>query len=75
LAFDVARDPNPHGAFGFGAHFCLGASLARLELRVLFEALLARLPALELASEAPLAATPSNFIRGIPAMEVVVTAR
>ena len=70
--FDAGRDPNPHLAFGLGAHFCLGASLARLELRVLFEELLARLPALELASEAPLAATPSNFIRGIPAMEVRV---
>jgi hypothetical protein len=42
--FDVLRDPNPHLAFGFGAHFCLGANLARLESRVAFEELLARLP-------------------------------
>jgi cytochrome P450 family 142 subfamily A polypeptide 1 len=70
--FDVTRDPNPHVAFGFGAHFCLGASLARLELRVLFEELLAGLPELALASDAPLPASPSNFIRGIPSMEVAL---
>jgi cytochrome P450 len=42
--FDVLRAPNPHVAFGFGAHFCLGANLARLEARIAFEELLARLP-------------------------------
>jgi cytochrome P450 len=42
--FDVLRDPNPHLAFGFGAHFCLGANLARLEARVAFEEFLPRLP-------------------------------
>jgi len=41
--FDITRDPNPHVAFGHGTHFCLGANLARLELRLLFEELTARL--------------------------------
>jgi cytochrome P450 family 142 subfamily A polypeptide 1 len=68
--FDTARDPNPHVAFGFGAHFCLGASLARLELRLLFEELLPRLPDLRLVSDAPPPALPSNFIRGLLKLEV-----
>jgi len=42
--FDVRRRRGSHVAFGFGTHFCLGANLARLELRVLFEELLQRLP-------------------------------
>jgi cytochrome P450 len=45
---DITRNPNPHLAFGFGIHFCLGAALARLELRLAFEDLLARVPALEI---------------------------
>jgi cytochrome P450 family 142 subfamily A polypeptide 1 len=39
---DLARDPNPHIAFGFGTHFCLGAHVARLSLRVALEELTAR---------------------------------
>jgi len=50
--FDIARDPNDHFAFGgFGEHFCLGAHLARWEMRAMFHALLDVLPQLELASE------------------------
>ena len=50
-SFDVRRDPNPHLAFGFGPHFCMGASLARLELKVMFSELLRRLPDLHLAGD------------------------
>ena len=50
--FDIGRPPNEHVAFGFGTHFCLGNSLARLELRVMFEQLLARLPDLALVDTA-----------------------
>jgi cytochrome P450 family 142 subfamily A polypeptide 1 len=69
---DVTRTPNPHLAFGFGPHFCLGASLARLELRVMFDELLQRLPDIELAGD-PLPRRASNFISGPEAMPVRFT--
>lgn len=68
--FDAARAPNDHLAFGHGTHFCLGASLARLELRVMFEELLARLPSLARADDGPLRRRPSNFIVGLEALPV-----
>jgi cytochrome P450 family 142 subfamily A polypeptide 1 len=49
--FDIARHPNPHVAFGFGPHFCLGASLARLELRMLFTHLTQRITNLRVVAE------------------------
>jgi cholest-4-en-3-one 26-monooxygenase len=70
--FDVRRDPNPHLAFGIGTHFCLGASLARLELKVMFTELLRRLPDLHLAGD-PLPRRASNFISGPEAMPVAFT--
>jgi cholest-4-en-3-one 26-monooxygenase len=69
--FDVARDPNPHLGFGIGVHFCLGASLARMEMRVMFEELFRRMPDLELAG--PVARLRSNFINGIKSMPVRFT--
>ncbi len=70
--FDVGRNVNPHMAFGgTGPHFCLGASLARLEIRCMFEELLSRLPDMELA--APASRLRSNFINGIKHMPVRFT--
>lgn len=66
---DVQRHPNQHLAFGFGPHFCMGASLARLELRVMFTELLRRLPDLVLAGD-PLPRRSSNFISGPETMPV-----
>jgi cytochrome P450 family 142 subfamily A polypeptide 1 len=68
--FDAARAPNDHVAFGIGAHFCLGANLARLELRVFFEELLRRMPTLSLADAEPPPRRPSNFICGIEQLPV-----
>jgi len=71
--FDVERTPNFHIAFGGnGPHFCLGASLARLELRVMFEECLRRMPALALQNDDPLPVRPANFIAGFEAMPVRV---
>jgi len=69
--FDVGRTPNDHLAFGIGQHFCLGANLARLEIHIMFEELLARLPDIELAG--PVRRLRSNFINGIKSMPVRFT--
>jgi cholest-4-en-3-one 26-monooxygenase len=69
--FDVARTPNEHIAFGIGAHFCLGANLARLELRVLVEEVLQRIPDLALATDEPPPRRASNFISGLEVLPVV----
>jgi cytochrome P450 family 142 subfamily A polypeptide 1 len=69
--FDIRRSPNDHVAFGaYGRHHCLGAPLARLELRVLFEELLARLPHLELATENPLPRRRGSFVLGLTSVPV-----
>lgn len=69
--FDIGRSPNPHIAFGFGPHLCLGAALARLELRVIFTELLSRLDDLCLADpDFQPQYTPSTFVRGITSLPV-----
>ena len=67
--FDIRRNPNPHVGFGGGGpHFCLGASLARMEIRALFDELARRVPDIRLAGDVvPLR---SNFIGGIKHMPV-----
>jgi cytochrome P450 len=71
--FDIERQPNDHVAFGGGGpHFCLGASLARMELRVLFEQLARRVPTLRsLGVPAPLR---SNIVAGIKHLPVDLSA-
>lgn len=70
-AFDVGRTPNPHVAFGGGGpHFCLGASLARLEIRVLLEHLVERYETIDLAG--PVDRMRSNFLHGIKHLPVVL---
>jgi cholest-4-en-3-one 26-monooxygenase len=66
--FDITRNPNPHLAFGVGEHFCMGASLARLEMRILFEQLIARMDDIALAGE--VRKLRSNFINGIKTMPI-----
>jgi cholest-4-en-3-one 26-monooxygenase len=70
--FDIGRDPNPHIGFGGGGpHFCLGTHLARLELTVLFDVLLERMPDIRQAGEAR--RLRSNFINGIKELPVRFT--
>jgi cytochrome P450 len=66
---DLARVPNPHLAFGFGAHFCLGAPLARLEARLAFDALTKRFPGLSLVSDRPAYRT-NPVLRGLTSLDV-----
>lgn len=71
-AFKVDRDPNPHVAFGIGNHFCLGANLARMEIRVVLEELLARIPDMAY-SDGPPSMHPSLLVRSFTKMAVSFT--
>lgn len=71
-SFDVSRSPNPQVSFGGGGpHFCLGTSLARLEVRILFEELLRRMP--DIAAAGPPDHLGSTFVNGIRSMPVTFT--
>ncbi|MDL5158126.1 cytochrome P450 [Actinomycetospora termitidis] len=68
---DVRRDPLPHVAFGYGIHHCLGAPLARIELRIAFQAILRRFPGLALATDPDAVEfRHENLIHGVEALPV-----
>jgi cytochrome P450 family 142 subfamily A polypeptide 1 len=69
--FDVDRNPH-HVGFGLGSHFCLGANLARMEMRVAFEELLRRIPDMEYTEGGPVMA-PSSLVRTCAEMKVKFT--
>lgn len=70
--FDITRNPNPHIAFGGGGpHFCLGANLARLEIKVMFEHLLDRIP--DLVQAGPVERLRSPFINGVKHLPISFT--
>jgi cytochrome P450 family 142 subfamily A polypeptide 1 len=71
--FDIARTPNDHVAFGFGAHFCLGNQLARMEMRTMLEQLCARVPDLARADDAAIEHRDANFVSGIESLAVTFT--
>jgi cytochrome P450 len=60
--FRVERSPNRHLAFGYGAHVCLGQHLAKMEMRILWEELLARIDSVELAGQPQL--SQASFVNG-----------
>lgn len=70
---DITRRPNPHLAFGFGEHFCLGAGLARLEARILLEQMAARYPSVERTG--PVQRLPSTLVNGIEHLPLVLGGR
>jgi cytochrome P450 family 142 subfamily A polypeptide 1 len=71
--YDITRAPNNHIAFGFGTHFCLGAHLARLEIRVMFEELLQRMPDWELVDPTEPKIIPACFARSYDRIRIRFT--
>ena len=68
FTFDIGRAPNKQIAFGFGTHYCLGATLARMELKALFSALIPRIREIELAGVPEY--TPATFVSGLKRLPI-----
>ncbi|HET6875305.1 MAG TPA: cytochrome P450 [Acidimicrobiales bacterium] len=68
--FDIGRSPNNHIAFGFGTHFCLGAALARTEIRIFFEELVRRVSSFRLVPGTEPVEMPNAFVYGLRSAEV-----
>lgn len=73
FAFKVDRTPNPQLAFGFGPHVCLGQHLAKLEMKIFFAELIARIDEMTLAGEAAL--TEANFVQGLKSLPLTYSVR
>jgi len=71
-ALDVTRHPNNHIAFGFGTHFCLGASLARLEIKAMFQELLAKVDRFERPADGTVVDIPNSFVYGVKHADITV---
>ena len=72
--FDITRHPNPHLSFGIGTHFCMGANIARLELRCVFEAILEHLPNMKRATSGRLPMNAPAFASGLRSLPIRVNA-
>jgi cytochrome P450 len=72
--FDVTRSPNPHLAFGIGPHFCLGANLARMELKVMVETLVDRFPDMHPVPGTAPRRVASTLVAGIEHLPVELSA-
>ena len=72
FTFDIHRNPNPQIAFGFGTHFCLGASLARLEIKAMFQELLEKVDRFERPADGTVVDIPNSFVYGVKHADITV---
>lgn len=68
--FDLTRQPNPHISFGFGTHFCLGAALARTEIKIFFEELVARVEHFHITPGTHPVEMPNAFVYGLRSADI-----